>query len=124
MFIPVQYTEHKGFAEDLSEGKFSFPIIHGIRQKPDSKHIISMVGASLMSVEVTNNYFADVLHQRSTNSMLKSHVISYLKEVTHSFEYTRSVLKSLEAQARAEVTRLGSNPKLDAILDKLAVESN
>lgn len=54
--------------------------------------------------------------------MLKQLTISYLKEVTHSFEYTLSVLNSLEAQARAEVKRLGGNPKLEAIIDKLAVE--
>ena len=56
--------------------------------------------------------------------MLKHLVISYLKEVTHSFEYTLSVLNSLGAQARTEVTRLGGNPKLEAILDKLAVQDS
>ena len=56
--------------------------------------------------------------------MLKHLTISYLKEVTRSFEYTLSVLKSLEAQARDEVTRLEGNPKLEAILDKLAVHDN
>lgn len=65
--------------------------------------------------------FADVLHQRPKSSLLKSHAISYLKEVTHSFEYTRSVLESLEAQSRAEVKRLGGNLNLEAILDKLTV---
>ena len=56
--------------------------------------------------------------------MLKHLAISYLKEVTHSFEYTLSVLNSLEAQARAEVTRLGGNPELEAILNKLAVQDS
>ena len=56
--------------------------------------------------------------------MLKHLAISYLKEVTHSFEYTLSVLNSLEAQARAEVTRLGGNPELEAILNKLAMQDS
>ena len=56
--------------------------------------------------------------------MLKHLAISHLKEVTHSFEYTLSVLNSLEAQARAEVTRLGGNPKLEAILGRLAVQDH
>lgn len=56
--------------------------------------------------------------------MLKHLTISYLKEVTHSFEYTLSVMNSLEAQASTEVMRLGGNPKLEAILDKLAVRDS
>ncbi|KAI9568913.1 isoprenoid synthase domain-containing protein [Boletus coccyginus] len=113
------YKEHKGFAEDLSEGKFSFPVIHGIRGKRDSKYIISTNGVRLMSVEQTN--FADVLRLKPKTPTLKHLTISFLKEVTNSFEYTLSVLNSLEAQARTEVARLGGNPKLDAILNKLAV---
>lgn len=66
-------------------------------------------------------HFPDILHQRPKGPMLKYHAISYLKEVTHSFEYTRSVLQSLEAQARAEVARLGGNSKLQAIIDKLSI---
>ena len=73
-----------------------------------------------MSVERTN--FADVLRLRPKGQKLKHLVISYLKEVTRSFEYTHSILNSLEAQARGEVMRLGGNPKLEAILDKLAVQ--
>ena len=28
---PSQYTNTKGFADDISEGKYSFPMIHGIK---------------------------------------------------------------------------------------------
>ena len=84
--------------------------------------MISTNGVRLMSVERTN--FADVLRLRPKGQKLKHLAISYLKEVTHSFEYTHSVLSSLGAQARGEVTRLGGNPKLEAILDKLAVQDS
>lgn len=73
----------------------------------------------MMSVEQTN--FADVLRLKPKTPTLKHLTISFLKEVTNSFEYTLSVLNSLEAQARTEVARLGGNPKLDAILNKLTV---
>ncbi|KAI6168639.1 farnesyltranstransferase [Pisolithus thermaeus] len=99
------YTNNKGFAEDLTEGKFSFPIVHGIRQDPNDRQIIS------------------VLQKRPKSPTLKHHVVSYLKESTHSFDYSLSVMESLERQARAEVARLGGNTLLEAILDKLRIES-
>lgn len=40
---------------------------------------------------------------------------------TRSFAYTRDVLRSLTAQARAEVARLGGNRGVEAILDRLVV---
>ena len=36
-----QYTSNKGFAEDLTEGKFSFPVVHGIHADPSNRQIIS-----------------------------------------------------------------------------------
>jgi len=35
----MQYTESKTYCEDLSEGKFSFPIIHAITNNPNDKEI-------------------------------------------------------------------------------------
>ncbi|KAI6116063.1 farnesyltranstransferase [Pisolithus sp. B1] len=104
-FLFAQYTNNKGFAEDLTEGKFSFPIVHGIRQDPNDRQIIS------------------VLQKRPKSPTLKHHVVSYLKESTHSFDYSLSVMESLDRQARAEVARLGGNTLLEAILDKLRIES-
>lgn len=36
-----EYADNKNFAEDLTEGKFSFPIIHAIRENPASRIVIS-----------------------------------------------------------------------------------
>jgi len=32
---------NKGFAEDLTEGKFSFPIVHGVRADQSNRVILS-----------------------------------------------------------------------------------
>jgi hypothetical protein len=36
-----QYADNKGFAEDLTEGKFSFPVVHGVRADPSNRQILS-----------------------------------------------------------------------------------
>jgi geranylgeranyl pyrophosphate synthase len=36
-----QYTDNKGFCEDLTEGKFSFPVVHGVRADPNNRQILS-----------------------------------------------------------------------------------
>lgn len=36
-----QYTNQKGFCEDITEGKFSFPMVHAITARPDDDSLIS-----------------------------------------------------------------------------------
>ena len=36
-----QYADRKGFCEDLTEGKFSFPIVHGVRADTSNRQILS-----------------------------------------------------------------------------------
>ncbi|KIJ66067.1 hypothetical protein HYDPIDRAFT_110204 [Hydnomerulius pinastri MD-312] len=96
-----EYTDTKGLADDISEGKFSFPVIHGIRESPESTEIM------------------DILKQRPKTPTLKHKAIAYLKDTTHSFDYTLNVMRSLEKQIREEVARLGGNPILEALLNKV-----
>ncbi|KDR70517.1 hypothetical protein GALMADRAFT_1350432 [Galerina marginata CBS 339.88] len=98
-----EYTCKKGFAEDLSEGKFSFPIIHGIQTDKANRQVLN------------------ILQKRPTTPTLKIHAIDYLRDCTKSFDYTLSVLTVLEAQTRAEIGRLGGNEGLEAIMDALHV---
>ncbi|KAG1852034.1 isoprenoid synthase domain-containing protein [Suillus tomentosus] len=100
-----EYTGTKGFAEDLSEGKFSFPVVHSILEQPENQLIM------------------DVLQKRPETPTLKHRAIEYLRNTTKSFDYTLAVLHKLEQQARGEVERLGGNPILSALLDKLHVDA-
>ncbi|PWN53149.1 terpenoid synthase [Violaceomyces palustris] len=99
-----KYAENKGFCEDLTEGKFSFPIIHSIR------------ASALANI-------LNVLKQRPTDLATKTYAVSYMRNVTRSFEYTEDVLKRLDSQTRDEVksveSQLGKNPALLAILEAL-----
>src|SRR6266852_1187611 len=38
-----QYTDNKGLCEDLTEGKFSFPIIHSIRARPENMQLLNIL---------------------------------------------------------------------------------
>ncbi|EJF56170.1 terpenoid synthase [Dichomitus squalens] len=100
----TQYSDNKGFAEDLSEGKFSFPVVHGVR------------------ADTSNRQILNVLQKRPTTPTLKNHAIKYLREHTKSFDYTLGVMDDLEAQIRAEIARLGGNAQLEKIVDLLHVE--
>ncbi|VDC02873.1 unnamed protein product [Peniophora sp. CBMAI 1063] len=99
-----EYATNKGFAEDLTEGKFSFPIVHGVRANPGDRQLLN------------------ILQKRPSTPTLKTHAIKYLREKTKSFDYTLNVLRVIEKQTRDELARLGGNPRLEAILDMLHVK--
>ncbi|KAF7340489.1 hypothetical protein MSAN_02120300 [Mycena sanguinolenta] len=97
------YASSKGFAEDLDEGKFSFPIIHGVQ------------------VNISNNLILDVLKAQPATSALKMEVIDYLKAETKSFDYTLSILNALETNITQSIAALGGNEKLSSIIADLHV---
>ncbi|KAK7471939.1 hypothetical protein VKT23_000045 [Stygiomarasmius scandens] len=100
----TEYSSNKGFAEDLTEGKFSFPVIHGIH------------------ADTSNRQIMNVLQKRPTTPTLKSYTISYLKDHTKSFDYTLDVLAKLDKQTRAEIQRLGGNVGLEKLMDVFWVD--
>jgi geranylgeranyl diphosphate synthase type 3 len=66
----------------------------------------------------------DVLRQRPTDYSTKAWAVTYMRDHTKSFAYTREILSCLLAQATEEVARLGGNPQLEVILKKLRVEES
>lgn len=95
-----QYAENKSFCEDLTEGKFSFPVIHAIRNRVDDNQIIN------------------ILRQRTKDLDIKRYCVS-LMEKAGSFDYTRQTMTDLDLEARNEVRKLGGNPYLEKVLDEL-----
>ncbi|CRK44714.1 hypothetical protein BN1723_016385, partial [Verticillium longisporum] len=73
--------------EDLTEGKFSFPVIHSIRTDPGNLQLINILGQKTSDVEV------------------KRYAVSFM-ERTGSFEYTRQVIDVLIARARKLVSEI------------------
>jgi len=95
-----EYESNKSYCEDLTEGKFSFPVIHAIRSRPDDQQVIS------------------ILRQRTKDTDLKRYCVSLLDKFG-SFEYTRETLVQLDLNARREIVKLGGNPILERVLDEL-----
>uniref|UniRef100_A0A0K8VZR0 Geranylgeranyl pyrophosphate synthase n=1 Tax=Bactrocera latifrons TaxID=174628 RepID=A0A0K8VZR0_BACLA len=79
-----EYTQNKSFAEDLTEGKFGFPVIHAVRSQKHDKQVLH------------------ILRQRTQDIEVKKYCIGLLEKLG-SFQYTREVLESLDTEARAEV---------------------
>ncbi|KAL8967958.1 MAG: hypothetical protein Q9183_002688, partial [Haloplaca sp. 2 TL-2023] len=73
----------KGYCDDLTEGKFSFPVVHSIRNSPDG-----------------NNELLNILKQHTEDNRLKAQAVWYMQSETDSFEYTKAKLRSLQAEAR------------------------
>ncbi|KAF7341658.1 Terpenoid synthase [Mycena sanguinolenta] len=98
-----EYASSKGLAEDLDEGKFSFPIIHGVQ------------------ANIYNHIILDVLKAQPATSALKMRAIDYLKAETKSFDYTLSILNALETNIIQSIAALGGNDGLSAIIADLHV---
>jgi geranylgeranyl diphosphate synthase type 3 len=102
------YTKNKGLCEDLTEGKFSFPVIHSIRSNPANLQLIN------------------ILKQKTTDDGVKRYAVAYM-ETTGSFDYSRKVVKELKAKAGDLIAEMdggsGRGSQVKAILDMMDVDS-
>ncbi|KAF2368606.1 Polyprenyl synthetase [Trinorchestia longiramus] len=95
-----EYSDSKSYCEDLTEGKFSFPIVHAITSRPQCSQIIN------------------IIRQRPKDTEVKRYCVSLLEKYG-SLAYTRDMLRQLEQQAKEEIEKLGGNPLLVKVIDSL-----
>merc|ERR1712166_112290 len=74
-----EFMVKKSFCEDITEGKFSFPIIHCILSRPQDRRLLN------------------ILKQRSTDIDLKKYAV-HLMEEAGSFVFTLDALKQLNTK--------------------------
>jgi len=98
--VSSKYHEHKSFCEDITEGKFSFPIIHAINSRPKDTRLIN------------------ILKQRTEDVDVKKYAVQYLEE-TDSLTYTRAKLITLKTEVVAHIKVLGGHPLLEGLIEKL-----
>ncbi|KAB8211354.1 isoprenoid synthase domain-containing protein [Aspergillus parasiticus] len=106
------YTKNKGLCEDLTEGKFSFPIIHSIRSDPSNHQLIN------------------ILKQKTKDEEVKLYAVKYM-ESTGSFTHTQNVVRDLRDRALTLIAEIEANDNskepedhdntvtMRAILDKI-----
>jgi geranylgeranyl diphosphate synthase type 3 len=96
----IEYMQTKSFCEDLTEGKFSFPIIHAVHSRPNDTRLLS------------------ILRARTEDIDIKRHAVAWLQECG-SIDYTRQVLRSLREQVEVEIELLGGHDRLTALIRHL-----
>jgi len=93
-----EYESNKGVCEDLTEGKFSFPIIHAIRAEPSNVQLLN------------------ILHQKTEDVDVKRYAVKYMQG-TGSFEYTKQVVGVLIERARKLAEEIDDGRgKVDGVL--------
>jgi geranylgeranyl diphosphate synthase type 3 len=101
------YAQNKGLCEDLTEGKFSFPIIHSIRSNPSNLQLIN------------------ILKQKTQDDEVKRYAVKYM-EGTGSFEYCKKVVRELRGKAVRLIDVLddgsGQGEEIKKILDRMDLE--
>ena len=103
---PIQMTATKGFCEDLTEGKFSLPVIHSIR-----------------SSSTYNNELLNILKMQTMDPGLKNHALWYMRTQTNSLDYTKTKLRDLHKQAHLAIGKIdASNSMIEGLLKKLSLE--
>lgn len=75
-----EYQSLKGLCEDLTEGKFSFPVIHAIHSDP------------------SNRVLYNILKQKTSDEEVKRYAVRYLRE-KGSFDYSKGVIDGLRGKA-------------------------
>ena len=95
-----EYARAKSYCEDLTEGKFSFPILHAVHAAPDDTRLLN------------------ILKQRTEDVDVKRHAVEYM-ERAGSFAYTREALAEIKARIGIAIAGLGGHPVLSALVEKL-----
>ncbi|KAF2250596.1 geranylgeranyl diphosphate synthase [Trematosphaeria pertusa] len=106
--VSSEYRDQKGSCEDLTEGKFSYPVIHSIQSNKANPHLFQ------------------ILKLRSTSDGVKKVALDYI-ESTGSLKHTRDLILTHICRARTLVDDVGAatggvleTKGLHMVLDRLA----
>jgi geranylgeranyl diphosphate synthase type 3 len=90
----------KSYCEDITEGKYSFPIIHAIQSRREDTRLLS------------------ILRQRTADADVKRHAVQWMQQCG-SLTHTRRALAELREGVLRELARLGGHARLEALIRQL-----
>jgi geranylgeranyl diphosphate synthase type 3 len=99
-----EYFKSKSFCEDLTEGKFSFPIIHYIHHSDEN-----------------DTRLLSILKQRTEDLELKKYAQGLMKEAG-SLQYTRDKCIELKGLILDQIKELGGNAPLTKLIELLDIQ--
>ncbi|CAH8613290.1 unnamed protein product [Heterobilharzia americana] len=99
--VDLSYHKTKTYAEDLTEGKFSYPIVRAINDHPNDNQVMN------------------ILSQRTTNPSLKLYCVKHMLELG-ALHATAMMLTKLEDKCRQLIKEYGDNPLLSQLISKLS----
>ncbi|KAK0398298.1 hypothetical protein QR680_002519 [Steinernema hermaphroditum] len=102
----ADYAKQKSFAEDLTEGKFSHPII-----------------SALTSIRDANDEILAILRQRTTDNEVKKYCISLIKD-RGGFRATEARLVAVMVSIKRNLGDLPENPFVSLLLKKIDIMSD
>jgi geranylgeranyl diphosphate synthase type 3 len=105
--VDPELFQLKTFAEDLTEGKFSFPVIHSINtsEKGDKR----------------DTRLVAILRQKTDEVYVKEYAIDIMRG-TGSLQYTRETCQLYKEKTLKEIEHLGGNPPLVKLVEMLDVK--
>lgn len=95
-----EYMKSKSFCEDLTEGKFSYPIIHCIHRDETDTRLLS------------------ILKQRTDDVDVKRYAQGLMREAG-SLKHTREKCNSLKQEIVVQIEEFGGNPPLRRVIEML-----
>lgn len=106
-----QYTDMKGFCEDLDEGKYSVPLIHVLKTQPQNYQLLNLLATG---------------HKQGYMTREMKELVLAMLEAAGSLQYMRSVLEDLQADVQKSLAKLqdlfgSSNPELALMVELLKV---
>jgi geranylgeranyl diphosphate synthase type 3 len=114
-----EYFKSKSFCEDLTEGKFSYPIIHCIRMGDDGVLNSEVEGDFVKSSR--GNQLLSILKQRTEDVDVKRYAQRLMFEAG-SLQYTREKCTMLKREIMKQIEELGGNEPLLKVLEMLDVQ--